>query len=130
MAGSVPDSIETSLLNLLFRNTAFTATATVYVALTTTNPTDASAGTEVTTSGTAYARQSVTFGAPSGGATSNTNTVTFPVATANYGTVEGFELYDASTSGTRLAWCDDPSVAVNSGQQAQFAIGSITISAS
>jgi hypothetical protein len=52
---------------LTLRNTTYTAPATVYVSLWTSDPTDAGSGTEVSTSGTSYARQSVTFGAPSNG---------------------------------------------------------------
>lgn len=129
MAGSASNTLEDAILNGVFRNSAYTPAATMYVGLFTTNPTDSGPGTEVTTSGTAYARQSVTFGAPSSGAIQNTNTITFAVATANYGTVEGFGIFDASTSGNMLAWCDSPSAAVNSGQQASFAIGAITITA-
>ena len=127
MAGSASNYLEDALLNATLRNSAYSSPATVYVGLFTTNPTDTGPGTEV--SGGAYARQSVTFGAPSGGACSNSSAVTFAVATANWGTIEGFGVFDASTGGNMLYWCDSPSVAVNSGQQASFAIGSLTVSA-
>ena len=128
MAGSASDYLESALLEHVLRHVSYTSPTTVYVGLFTTNPTDSGPGTEVSTSGTAYARQAVTFGAASSGACSNSIAVTFPVATANYGTVEGFGIFDASTSGNMLLWCDSPSVAVNSGQQASFAIGALTVS--
>lgn len=129
MAGSASNYLEDALLNATLRNTTYTSPATVYVGLFTTNPTDSAPGTEVTTSGTAYARQAVTFGAPSSGACSNSVAVTFAVATANYGTVEGFGIFDNVSAGNMLYWCDSPSVPVNSGQQASFAIGALVVSA-
>jgi len=72
----------------------------VYVALFTSDPGDDNTGTEV--SGGSYARQSVTFAAPSGGATSNSGDITFPEATADWGTVSHVGIYDASTDGNLL----------------------------
>lgn len=92
--------LENAIVNATLRNTTYTSPTTVYVALFTTDPTDAGSGTEV--SGGSYARQSCAFDAPSNGATANTSTITFPVATANWGTVTHFGIYDASTSGNLL----------------------------
>jgi len=82
------------------RNTTFTSPATVYLGLFTTDPTDGGTGTEV--SGGSYARQAITFSAPSNGVTSNNAQVTFPTATANWGTVGWIGIYDALTSGNLL----------------------------
>ena len=57
--------LENALLNGTLNATTYTAPAAVYVALYTSDPTDANTGTEV--SGGSYARQSVTFAAPSDG---------------------------------------------------------------
>ena len=46
--------LENALVNAVLRNTSYTSPATVYLALYTSDPTDADAGTEV--SGTSYAR--------------------------------------------------------------------------
>lgn len=92
--------LEQSLINATLRNTAFTSPSTVYVALYTTDPTDADTGTEV--SGGSYARQAVTFGAPSNGVTVNSGAVTFPTATASWGTIGWIGLRDASTGGNLL----------------------------
>jgi len=62
--------LENALINATLRNTSYTSPATVYLALYTSDPTDADTGTEVT--GNAYVRQSITFGAPSNGASTNT----------------------------------------------------------
>ena len=83
------------------------APATVYVALFTSD--DSTGGTaenleagiltnEVTTSGTAYARQAVTFGTISNGSVSNSGNVTFPTATATYGTVTHVAVMDANST--------------------------------
>ncbi len=47
--------LENALINATLRNTSYTSPTTVYVALYTSDPTDADSGTEC--SGTSYARQ-------------------------------------------------------------------------
>ena len=89
--------LENALLNATLNATTYTAPATVYVSLWTSDPTDAGSGTEVSTSGTSYARTAVTFGAPSGGASTNSADVTFPTATASWGTVGWIGINDSST---------------------------------
>lgn len=92
--------LENALINATLRNTSYTSPATVYVALFTTDPTDAGTGTEV--SGGSYARQAATFTSPSNGSSTLAADVTFPTATGNWGTVTHFGIYDASTSGNLL----------------------------
>jgi len=92
--------LENALINVTLRATSYTAPTTVYVALYTTAPTDADTGTEVT--GGAYARTSVTFGAPSNGVSTNSADVTFPTCTAGWGTVTHIGIRDASTAGNLL----------------------------
>ncbi len=96
------DYLENALINSTLRGTTYTAPTTVYVALYTTSPTDADTGTEV--SGGSYARQSVTFGAPSNGATANSGAVTFPTATASWGTIGWIGIRDAAAAGNLLYW--------------------------
>ena len=92
--------LENALINATLRNTTYTSPSTVYAALFTTDPTDAGTGTEV--SGGSYARQAITFGAPSNGASTNSAAVEFPQATGNWGTITHFGIYDASSSGNLL----------------------------
>ena len=92
--------LENALINAVLRNTSYTSPTTVYVGLYTTDPTDADTGTEV--SGGSYARTSVTFGAPSNGVSTNSADVTFPTATAGWGTVTHIGIHDASTAGNLL----------------------------
>ncbi len=74
--------------------------ASCYVALFTTPPADDGSGTEVT--GGSYARQSVGLSPASDGTSSNAGGIIFPNATAGWGTVTHFALYDALTGGNML----------------------------
>lgn len=58
-------------------------------------------GTEVSTG--SYARVAATFAAPSGGTMVNTGEITFPTATADWGTITEIALYTASSGGTKKA---------------------------
>jgi hypothetical protein len=115
---------EKALLSYALRNTTTPGfpPATVYLALFTAAPTDQGGGTEV--SGGGYARQAVTFAAPtdngasSGSQTSPTADVTFPVATADYGTVVAAGLFDAATGGNLLLYGSlTESKTINAGDQ-------------
>lgn len=92
--------LEDALINATLRNTTYTSPATVYIALFTTDPTDANTGAEV--SGGSYARTAATFGAPSNGVATNNNAITFPTATGSWGTVTHIGIMDASTAGNLL----------------------------
>ncbi len=98
---SFSDYLETKVLDHVFAGTAYTAPATLYVALFTAAPSDSGGGTEV--SGGAYARQTIAF-TTSGDTTSNNAAIEFPTATANYGTVTHVGIYDASSAGNLMAW--------------------------
>lgn len=123
---AMSDFLENKIIDFLFRGQALgvtgasaaagTGPTSVFVALYTANPTDATAGTEVT--GGAYARVSITSSlanwagtqaaastvASSGatGTTSNNASITFPAPTANWGVITGFALMDALTAGNML----------------------------
>jgi hypothetical protein len=91
--------LENALLNATLNATTYTAPATVYVSLWTSDPTDAGSGTEV--SGGSYARTAVSFATASGtsGNVLNDADVTFPTATASWGTVGWIGINDSATSG-------------------------------
>lgn len=122
---SFSDYLENAVLNHVFRNTSLTSPASVWLALYTVAPTDAGGGTQV--SGGGYARQQITFGAPSGGAISNTAAVSFTASGANFGTVVAVGIFDASTAGNLLAWDDITSAVINDGDTINFPIGDIDI---
>lgn len=97
---AMSDDLETKLLNATLRNTSYTSPVTVYAALFTDATDDSGGGTEV--SGGSYARQACTFAAPSGGASTTSATITFPTATASWGTVTHAAIYDAVTAGNSM----------------------------
>ena len=100
---SFSNYLETEILDHVFGGAAYTAPATLYLALHTANPDEDGSGTEVSTSGTAYARETVAF-TTSGNTTSNTAAVEYATATANFGTVTHVGVWDASTAGNLLAY--------------------------
>ena len=100
---SFSNYLETEILDHVFGGAAYTAPATLYLALHTANPDEDASGAEVSTSGTAYARQTVTF-TVSGNTATTSAAVEFPTATANFGTVSHVAVWDASTAGNMLAY--------------------------
>lgn len=118
--------LENALINATLRNTAYTSPTTVYLALYTSDPTDADAGTEVT--GNAYARQSITFGAPSNGVSTNSAAIEFPQATGSWGTVAYVGIRDASTAGNLLYHTAlDASKTIATGDVFRVAAGSLSV---
>ena len=118
--------LENALINVTLRATSYTAPTTVYVALFTSDPTDAGSGTEVT--GGSYARTAVTFAAPSNGVTTNNADVTFPTATASWGTVGWIGIND-STSGANLLYHTplDTSKTIDSGDIFKISTGNLSV---
>jgi hypothetical protein len=118
--------LENALINATLRNTSYTSPTTVYLALYTTDPTDADSGTEV--SGNAYARQSITFGAPSNGVSTNSAAIEFPQATGAWGTVAYVGIRDASTAGNLLYHTPlDASKTIATGDVFRVAVGSLSV---
>lgn len=118
--------LENAILNHVLRNVALTSPTTVYLALFTVAPTDSGGGTEVV--GGSYARQAITFSAPVAGVVSNSGAVTFPTATANWGTVVAMGIFDASSAGNLLYYgALAVSKIVDNGDQISFANASLTV---
>ena len=120
------DFLENKIIDHMLRNQSYTPPATIYVALYTDDPTDADTGTEV--SGGSYARQPVTLTAASGGASSNSADITFPTATANWGTITHIGLRDALTGGNLLMHSPlDASKTVNNGDTFKINAGELDV---
>ena len=86
----------------------------------------AGGGTEV--SGGAYARQAVTLAAASGGASENSADITFPQATADWGTITHLALMDALTGGNMLMHTPlDASKEVNNGDTFKINAGDLDV---
>ena len=121
-----------------------TSPSTVFLALFTS--TDSTGGTaenleagilsnEVTTSGTAYVRQSIAFGTISNGSVASSGTVTYATATANYGTVTHVAIMDTNSTsdsagaGNVLFYGALTSAkTIESGDTFQLQAGSLTVS--
>lgn len=129
---------ENSVLNHVFRGTAYSNTAptSYYVALYTTTCQDAAAGTEVSTSGTGYARKGITRATGSWNATngtngivSNTGAITFDPATADWGTVQSWCLLEAVSGATNAVVCADLTAprTITTGSTPSFGASALTI---
>lgn len=111
----------------------YTRPATVYFALYTVAPTESGGGTEVSTSGTAYARAAVAnnstnFPASTNGVKSNGTAIAFPTATASWGSVVAFGVFDAASAGNLLYFGNlTSSRSIASGDTARFAAGDFSI---
>lgn len=115
-----------NMVNAALRNTPFVPPVTVYVALFTVTPNPAGGGTEV--SGGSYARQATTFSVPSNGTSSNSALIAFPVATAAWGTLTSFAVFDALAGGNLLYFANlnaPRTVLIN--DQVQFPVGQLQV---
>lgn len=118
--------LENALINATLRATTYTSPANVYVALFTTDPTDANTGTEV--SGGSYQRTAVTFGAPSNGVSTNSGAVTFPTATGSWGTITHIGIMDSQTTGNLLFHTPlDTSKTITSGDIFTISTGNLSV---
>lgn len=127
MAGK-SDYLEDKILNHILRATASTAPADVFLGLLSAVPSDTGGGTEIT--GNAYARQDITFGAPSpAGTCANSIAVNFPAATPGaWATVVAVGVYDAVSAGNLLYWALlTPNQTVGINGILSFPIGQIVI---
>ena len=128
---SFSDYLENALLDHLFGKATFSAPANIFIALFTVAPADdGTGGTEV--SGGAYARVSTAaadWNAAAAGLIDNLNAIVFPQATANWGTVVAFGLYDALTAGNYLGGNNlTTSKAIDTDDTAEFAAGVLDVS--
>ena len=124
---------EKALLNYMLRNivTSGFPPGTVYVGLFTAAPDDQGGGTEVF--GGSYARQSVSFAAPtdngasSGSQAASAAEIVFPAASADWGTITAVGLFDAVSGGNLLMYGSlSAAQTVNAGSQFVIPAGSLT----
>ena len=136
---ALSNEYEAGVLDHILGTASLTSPSTVYVGLFTSSVDDATtlanleAGTltdEVSTSGTAYARVAVTFGAATVGAgtASNSADVTFATATANWGQVTIISVLDAATGGSPIvSGVLDTAKTIESGDSFVITVGNLTI---
>ena len=92
--------LENKLIDHVFRNITYGQAGTLYLAVYSSDPTDADIGTELT--GNGYARKAISFDAPSDGVTQNTAEVILDAATADWIEATHVALRDALTGGNLI----------------------------
>ena len=128
---AMTNTFETYVLNAA-RGTTTTAPAKVYVGLFLLSPTETgTAGPEASYTG--YARQEVTFGAPTTSGTtvscSNSNQITFPTPDTAAGTVTYAAICDAASGGNVLVYKQlTDAIVLTNETSPRFAIGEIVLS--
>lgn len=135
---ALSDYLEAAYLDLTYNGVSITPPSALYIALYTSDPTDADTGTEV--SGGGYARAQVN---PNGGAApafdlavpdgagmmvANGDDIEFAAATGAWGTVTHFGMKDAATGGNLLHHgALDEAQTVNSGGIFRIAAGALKL---
>ena len=130
--------LEQKIADHWFGATTYTPPATVYVGLYTTLPDDSGVGGAEPV-GSGYARVSVTnnstnwrnasHGGTTGSRKYNATTITFPAATAAWGVIAGYGIFDAASGGNLLAFnAISPTLDVASGSIVKFDPDAIAIS--
>lgn len=105
MAGSLSDFLENELLDHVLKTGAYSVPTDIYVALSTADPLDSSTG--IAEPGNGYARVVMNdWDASTSRATENTNQITFPQSTGDWGTISHWAIYDTLSSGNFLAHGD------------------------
>jgi hypothetical protein len=125
----------TTVLNLFLRNTSYVPPAALYVGLYSTAPIDNTGAGGVEISGTGYARQTITFSAPTvtsgnaGAQASNAGTATFgPNTGADWPTAVAFGIFDAAAAGHLLySGALSANKTVQAGDSAAFTAGALTV---
>ena len=133
--GSFTDFLEHELLDHVFGDQAYTSSGTLHVGLSTTTITDAG-GNDTEPVGDGYARVAIAndlttwsdASAVGSGTKDNNIAITFPEATASWGTIIDFAIYDNPTAGNMIGYGTLlASQAVTSGNTLQFASGALDI---
>lgn len=120
--------LENEILDHILGTGAYTAPTTVYVGLSTASFADDNSGTEL--SGSGYTRKSAAFDAAVSGTADNTAAIEFPAATASWGTVSHFGIFDAASSGNLLIHgAFTTAKAIGSGDILKISAGDLDISA-
>jgi len=135
-AGEISDYLSAKLLDLMFRNQAYSVPDT-FVALTTAVVADDSTGSTITeVSGGSYARKQVnvnggaapTWDLAAAGVVDNTDAITLVTATASWGTVTSVAICDAVSAGNLLLYDNTMTdQAVGDGDTVTFVAGALDI---
>jgi hypothetical protein len=131
MGNSLSDTYEGKVLDFLFGNTAWTPSASSWLALFTTPPTESTTGIELTGGG--YTRVAITNSTAiwpnsTTGTKTNASAFQFATATTAWGNVSAFAFFNAVVAGEIIAQGTANAVkSVASGDVVRFPINSIVI---
>jgi hypothetical protein len=122
---SFSNTYETNVLTWTFTNSAVTRPTAWYLGLFTSDPGEASGGTEI--SGSGYAREAITF-TVSGDLATNSGAIEFDAATGSWGTITHVAVFDAITSGNQIAYAAlSTSKAIDTGDILRVPAGDLDI---
>lgn len=129
---SLSDYAENKVIGLLFKQNTYASATNLYIALSTTSTlTDAMTGTTLTgeiATGSYVRKVCNTWDAAAGGATENSQPVTFVQATAAWGNLKSFAVCDKITKGNIIGWGKlTVSKTIASGDTFKFATGDIDV---
>jgi hypothetical protein len=128
--GGFSDYWENKILDHIFGKGSYTP-PTIYVGLSTADPTDNGSGLSEPT-GNGYARVQTSasdWNAASNGSLDNAGNITFAQASSNWGTITHFALFDATTAGNMLAYgVLSQSKSISESDTARFEAGDLQIS--
>lgn len=137
MAGSFSDYFELEVLNAAFGDGGSMPSAPTYLALCTTEPTDASTGATIVEAGyTGYARKAVAAAdmsaatGPSPGTKTNSNAITFDACSGSSSVIVGWALCTTSGTGTGnvIAWGSCTSTTISTTQTpATVGVGGLVV---
>jgi len=102
ISGGLTDYAELKVLNHILKVEVYSPPGTVYLALSSADPTDDASGFSEPVGG-GYSRQVIAFGSASARSIAQSATISFGQATASWGTVTHWTIMNASTGGTALA---------------------------
>ncbi len=129
--GSFCDFWEDKILDHIFGKSAYTASDVIYVALSTTLPTDAG-GNITEPSPAEYGRVGTLtsdWNASVGGTIDNSSVVGFSQAISLWGDISHFALYDTYLAGNALAWgALSLTKTITTNDTASFAVGVLDVS--
>ena len=119
--------LEDKLLDHVLRNVSYSSPTTTFIGLYTSNPDEDNSGSEV--SGGSYARQVLSVTTASGGIVTSSADVTFPQATASWGTISHIGVLDALSGGNLLMYTAlTTSKTIDEGDILKISTGSLTAS--
>jgi len=102
--GSISNALEIDWLDHVFENGAFGVPANIYIALSTADPTEAGTGVAEPSGGNYARKVHNTWNAAAARKVTNNGVITFNTASASWGTITHYAIYDAITGGNFLGY--------------------------